>query len=84
MCSECHFSLTNEYPNLFVTANYSKKNVQIYSVVYIFTNVCSKIFVHVVYSQMKIQIYSYEIIYQCYGKWIKMDREDKKEGWGPG
>ena len=60
MCSECHFSLTNEYPNIFVTANYSRMNVRIYSAVYIFTNECPNIFVHVLYSQMNIQIYSNE------------------------
>ena len=60
MCSECHFSLTNEYPNLFVTAKYSRMNVRIYSVGYIFTNECPNIFVDVVYSRMNVQIYSYE------------------------
>ena len=36
VCSECHFALTNEYPNIFVIANYSQMNVRIYSVVIIF------------------------------------------------
>ena len=34
--SICHFSLTNEYPNIFVSANYSQMNVPIYWVVNIF------------------------------------------------
>ena len=54
VCSKCFFSLTNEYPNIFVAANYSQMNVLIYSVVYIFTNVCPNIFVHVVYSRMNV------------------------------
>ena len=54
MCRECHFSLTNEYPNIFVAANYSQMNVRIYSVVNIFMNECPNIFVHVVYSQMNV------------------------------
>ena len=33
VCSECHYSWTNEYPNIFVGANYSQMNVRIYSVV---------------------------------------------------
>ena len=60
MCSKCHFSLTNEYPNIFVAANYSRMNVQIYSVVYIFTKECPNIFVHVEYSRMNVQIYPNE------------------------
>ena len=50
-------SLTNEYMNIVVAANYSWMNVQIYSVVYIFKNECPNIFVHVVYSKMNIRIY---------------------------
>ena len=60
VCSECHFSLTNEYPNILFTTNCSWMNVRIYSVVYIFRNECPNIFVHVVYSWMNIQIYSNE------------------------
>ena len=60
VCSECHLSLTNEYPNIFVTANYSQMNVQINSVVYIFTNECPNIFVHVVHSEINVQIYPNE------------------------
>ena len=56
--SKCNFSLTNEYPNIFVTANYSQMNIPIYSVVYIFTNLCLNIFDHLEYSWMNIQIYS--------------------------
>ena len=60
VCSECNFSLTNECPNIFVTANYSRMYVRICSAVYIFTNEYPNIFVHVVYSLMNIQIYSTE------------------------
>ena len=60
VCSKCNFSLTNEYPNIFVTAIYSRMNVRIYSVFYIFTNECPNIFVGVAYSRMIIQIYSNE------------------------
>ena len=58
LCSECNFSLTNEYPNIFATANLSPTNVWIYSVVKIFTNECPDIFLNFVYSQMNVQIYS--------------------------
>ena len=57
VCSECNFSLTNEYPNIFVAANYSWRNFRIYSFVLIFTNECPNIFVQLVYSQMNVQIY---------------------------
>ena len=60
VCSECHFSLTNEYPKIFVIANYSQMKVWIYSFVNIFTNECLNIFLHVVYSRMNIEIYSSE------------------------
>ena len=60
VCSEYHFSLTNEYPNIFVTANYLQMNVWKYSVVYILTNECPNIFVHLVYSRINVQIYPNE------------------------
>ena len=56
MCSECNFSLTNEYPNIFVSANYSRMNVRIYLVVKNFVNEYPNIFIHVVFSQMNVQI----------------------------
>ena len=40
------------------TANLSRMNVLIYSVVYIFTNECPNIFIHFVYSRMNVQRYS--------------------------
>ena len=56
VCSECFFFLTNEYPNTFVSANYSQMNVRINLVVQIFMNEYPNIFVGVVYSQMNVQI----------------------------
>ena len=64
VCSECNFSLTNEYPNIFIAANYSQMNVRIYSVVYIFPNECPNIFVPVVYSRMNVQIFPNEKYWQ--------------------
>ena len=79
MCSKCHFSLTNEYPNIFVTANYSQMNVRIHSAVYIFTNEFPNIFVHVVYSRMNLQIYSKDKyllkVMENEYKWIKKMRK---------
>ena len=57
VCSKYCFSLTNEYPNVFVSAKYSQMNVQIYLVDYIFTNECSNIFILVVLLRMNLQIY---------------------------
>ena len=69
VCSECHFSLMNEYPNIFITANYLQMNVRIYSVVYILTNECPNIFIHVVYSRINVQIYPNEkILTEYFGK----------------